>query len=216
MFRFAENSRCRENEIPTFAGMEGGGSGEIKSIPIPAPHPHSRPSPPFPRKRESPRISNCLLTSRSKTVRGWGDSRFRGNGNSFFDKKRILTLRRLRGGCEREAVAGGGEMTMMDGIPPPPKNSLARIFTPPRKRRRVRQSAISLIPAFDFHSCPLFHSCVGRNLCGEAAFADRRQLQCSASRKILAVARMRFRLSPEWKEGGRASSGVGGHFGAGE
>ena len=23
MFRFAENSRCRENEIPTFAGMEG-------------------------------------------------------------------------------------------------------------------------------------------------------------------------------------------------
>ena len=27
----------------------------------------------------------------------------------------------------------------------------------------------------------------------------RRPLQCSASRKILAVARMRFRLSPEWK-----------------
>ena len=41
---------------------------------------------------------------------------------------------------------------MMGGIPPPPKNSLARIFTPPRKRRRVRQSAISLIPASDFHS----------------------------------------------------------------
>ena len=36
MFRFAENSRCRENEIPAYAGMEGGGSGEIKSIPIPA------------------------------------------------------------------------------------------------------------------------------------------------------------------------------------
>ena len=32
-----------------------------------------------------------------------------------------------------------------------------------------------------------------------AAFAERRTLQCSASRKILAVARMRFRLSPEWK-----------------
>ena len=108
------------------------------------------------------------------------------------------------GGCEREAVAGGGEMTMMGGVPPPPKNSLARIFTPPRKRRRVRQSAISLIPAFDFHSCPLFHSCVGRNLCGEAAFADRRQLQCSASRKILAVARMRFLPTQEWKEGGAA------------
>ena len=30
----------------------------------------------------------------------------------------------------------------------------------------------------------------------------RRLLQCSASRKILAVARMRFRLSPEWKVGG--------------
>ena len=29
----------------------------------------------------------------------------------------------------------------------------------------------------------------------------RRPLQCSASRKILAVARMRFRLSPEWKVG---------------
>ena len=35
MFRFAENSRCRENEIPAFAGMEvGGKGGEIKSIPI--------------------------------------------------------------------------------------------------------------------------------------------------------------------------------------
>ena len=29
----------------------------------------------------------------------------------------------------------------------------------------------------------------------------RRTMQCSASRKILAVARMRFRLSPEWKFG---------------
>ena len=27
MFRFAENSRCRENEIPAFAGMEEGGNG---------------------------------------------------------------------------------------------------------------------------------------------------------------------------------------------
>ena len=27
MFRFAENSRCRENEIPAFAGMEGRGNG---------------------------------------------------------------------------------------------------------------------------------------------------------------------------------------------
>ena len=26
---------------------------------------------------------------------------------------------------------------MMFGVSPPPKNSLARIFTPPRKRRRV-------------------------------------------------------------------------------
>ena len=36
MFRFAENSRCRENEIPAFAGMERGVDGEIKRIPIPA------------------------------------------------------------------------------------------------------------------------------------------------------------------------------------
>ena len=42
-----------------------------------------------------------------------------------------------------------------------------------------------------------------------AAFADRRLLQCSASRKILAVARMRFRLSPEWKEGGMEEKGNG-------
>ena len=40
-----------------------------------------------------------------------------------------------------------------------------------------------------------------------AAFADRRPLQCSASRKILAVARMRFRLSPEWKKGGMEEKG---------
>ena len=49
----------------------------------------------------------------------------------------FFTLRRLRGGCERKAVAGGGELAMMFGVSPPPKNSLARIFTPPRKRRRV-------------------------------------------------------------------------------
>ena len=42
-----------------------------------------------------------------------------------------------------------------------------------------------------------------------AAFADRRPLQCSASRKILAVARMRFRLSPEWKKGGMEEKGNG-------
>ena len=70
----------------------------------------------------------------------------------FLTKKEFLPSAACGGGCEREAVAGGGEWAMMGGVPPPPKNSLARIFTPPRKRRRVRQSAISLIPAFDFHS----------------------------------------------------------------
>ena len=139
------------------------------------------------------------------TIRGWGDSRFRGNGNSFFDKKEFLPSAACGGGCEREAVAGGGERAMMGGISPPPKNSLARIFTPPRKRRRVRQSAISLIPAPSFHSLPLFHSCVGRNLCGDSRIRRQATMQCSASRKILAVARMRFRLSPEWKEGGGTS-----------
>ena len=73
----------------------------------------------------------------------------------FLTKKEFLPSAACGGGCEREAVAGGGERAMMGGVPPPPKNSLARIFTPPRKRRGVRQSAISLIPAFDFHSRPL-------------------------------------------------------------
>ena len=36
----------------------------------------------------------------------------------------------------------------------------------------------------------------------QSRIRQRRLLQCSASRKILAVARMRFRLSPEWKVGG--------------
>ena len=134
MFRFAENSRCRENEIPAFAGMED----IFYSTPIFYP---------------------TLI---------------------FLPSAYFLPSAACGGGCEREAVAGGGEMTMMGGVPPPPKNSLARIFTPPRKRRRVRQSAISLIPASDFHSapsfhsrplfhsCPHFHSCVGRNLCGDS------------------------------------------------
>ena len=42
-----------------------------------------------------------------------------------------------------------------------------------------------------------------------AAFADRRPLQCSASRKILAVARMRFLPTQEWKEGGMEEGGNG-------
>ena len=80
-------------------------------------------------------------------------------GILFLTKKEFLPSAACGGGCEREAVAGGGERAMMGGISPPPKNSLARIFTPPRKRRGVRQSAISLIPAPDFHSRPpLFHS----------------------------------------------------------
>ena len=29
IFRFAENSRCRENEIPAFAGMEGRENGKV-------------------------------------------------------------------------------------------------------------------------------------------------------------------------------------------
>ena len=47
MFRFAENSRCRENEIPAFAGMEDSffcRSFLLFSIPSPFP---------FPRRRES-------------------------------------------------------------------------------------------------------------------------------------------------------------------
>ena len=50
------------------------------------------------------------------------------------------------GGCERKAVAGGGEVVMMFGVSPPPKNSLARIFTPPQ----AAEGGISCreIPAF--------------------------------------------------------------------
>ena len=46
----------------------------------------------------------------------------------------------------------------------------------------------------------------------QSRIRQRRLLQCSASRKILAVARMRFRLSPEWKVGGEifAFAGMGG------
>ena len=44
----------------------------------------------------------------------------------------------------------------------------------------------------------------------QSRIRQRRLLQCSASRKILAVARMRFRLSPEWKvEGGFRFRGNG-------
>ena len=38
------------------------------------------PNIPFPRKRESPCHSNCFGARCRETVRGWGDSRFRGNG----------------------------------------------------------------------------------------------------------------------------------------
>ena len=46
MFRFAENSRCRENEIPAFAGMEILLIDAASHLPFPLPFP-------FPRKRES-------------------------------------------------------------------------------------------------------------------------------------------------------------------
>ena len=90
MFRFAENSRCCENEIPAFAGMESGG--------------------------------------RFSLSREW-----EGGGTA---KLKELPFRR-----KPESL----------------------------RRSRIRR---------------------------------RRPLQCSALRKILAVARMRFRLSPEWKVGG--------------
>ena len=54
-----------------------------------------------------------------------------GMGILFLTKKEFLPSAACGGGCEREAVAGGGEFPMIAGIPPPPKNSLARIFTPP-------------------------------------------------------------------------------------
>ena len=82
--------------------------------------------------------------------------------------------------------------------------------------RAPKQSEDREIPAFAgmgiilIDAAPVFHSGESRNLCGEAAFADRRPLQCSASRKILANARMRFRLSPEWKfffSGGKVEMG---------
>ena len=66
-FRFAENSRCRENEIPAFAGME---------VLLIAP---SLP-PPIPAKAGISLSSNCFGARCQKTVREWGDSRFRGNG----------------------------------------------------------------------------------------------------------------------------------------
>ena len=61
--------------------------------------------------------------------REWGKE----SGNGIY----FLPPAACGGGCERKAVAGGGELAMMFGVSPPPKNSLARIFTPPRKRRRV-------------------------------------------------------------------------------
>ena len=51
-----------------------------------------------------------------------------------------LTLRRLRGGVgiRVSGLRGGGVFPANSDASPPPKNSLARIFTPPRKRRRVK------------------------------------------------------------------------------
>ena len=57
MFRFAENSRCRENEIPAFAGMEDSFffAARFSSFPFP-PLFHSREGGNlFPRQREIPR-----------------------------------------------------------------------------------------------------------------------------------------------------------------
>ena len=101
--------------------------------------------------------SNARTAPLHCNLRRWRGSQeipaFAGMGGRT-DGDNFLPSAACGGGCEREAVAGGGEWAMMVGVPPPPKNSLARIFTPPRKRRRVRQSAISLIPASDFHSRP--------------------------------------------------------------
>ena len=127
-------------------------------------------------------------------------------GILFLAKKEFLPSAACGGGGASAKRSRGGVFPTIVGISPPPKNSLARIFTPPRKRRRVKK---------------YFHSGESRNLCGEAAFAksdhcnvplrgifslsppllpfprrreslrrsrirQRRPMQCSASRNILA------------------------------
>ena len=130
-------------------------------------------------------------------------------GAGMRDIADCLTLRRLRGGVKIRAseFLGGGEMPAIIGNSPPPATA-SRNFPLTREeipafagmekggRRRVR---ILFLSKKNFHSRPFFHSGESRNLCGDSRIRRRRTMQCSASRKILAVARMRFRLSPEWK-----------------
>ena len=89
-------------EIPAFAGMEYFFNFATYLFSIPASPPF-----PFPRKRESPQF----LTVKNDAVRALPAPNNReipafagmeeGAGMEAF-----FTLRRLRGGCEREAVAG--------------------------------------------------------------------------------------------------------------
>ena len=64
----------------------------------------------------------------------------------FIPCRKGFTPRRLRGGCEREAVAGGGVFPMIVGTSPPPKNSPCEFLPPPRRRRRVRYMKTFIIP----------------------------------------------------------------------
>ena len=106
---------------------------------------------------------------------------------------------------------------MICGVSPPPKNSLTRIFTPPRKRRGVRIFDIPFpLPSFLFrplfhsrpplpfppplfHSRLLFHSRESGNLCGDS----RIRRQATIGFRFAEISRWRgkrFPLSREWKE----------------
>ena len=108
---------------------------------------------------------------------------------------------------------------MICGVSPPPKNSLMRIFTPPRKRRGVRifdipfplpsflsRSLFHSRPSFPFppplfHSRLLFHSRESGNLCGDS----RIRRQATIGFRFAEISRWRgkrFPLSREWKEVG--------------
>ena len=98
-----------------------------------------------------------------------GNGRKGGNGRvageagmeySFLFRDCFFTLRRLRGGCEREAVAGGGVFPMMFGnFATPQKFAGANFYPPPQAAEVERKGA---------GGEKYFHSCEGRNLCGDS------------------------------------------------
>ena len=131
----------------------GEANGRKKNLPFRRkPESHSRDSENFPRSGTlhcSP-VGECGCRRRDSGFRGNG--RKGGNGNSFFDKKRILTLRRLRGGVRARSGRGGWRVSDdCRHSSTPQKFAGANFYPPPQAAEGETIGNIS-------HSRPPFHS----------------------------------------------------------